>query len=266
MLLKTPKVGINYWSRSSSTLYPSTTSDKLQIDGAATFSSGIQANNAVFTSGLAATTGNFSGGLNVTSGATVGALLTASSSLTVASTSNISSSQYVGGSLTVASTCNISSSLEVLGEAKTGSFQMTSGASTGYYLMCNTSTGDAIWASTPVLDSGVYTPTVTGVSNTDGVTAYQCQYMRVGSVVTVSGIVGIDPTTAGVTTQIGISLPIGSNIGAQEDLGGTGARYNVTEGGFYLVGDIGNNRADVYFLAADAVNRGASFTFTYRIV
>src|SRR5439155_66361 len=47
------------------------------------------------------------------------------------------------------------------------------------------------------LASGTYTPTLTNSVNVAASTAYTCQYLRVGSVVTVSGQMDIDPTGAG---------------------------------------------------------------------
>lgn len=118
---------------------------------------------------------------------------------------------------------------------------------------------DMTWAS------GVYTPTLTGVANTDAVTAFQCQFSRVGSVVTVSGKLNVDPTAAATQTQVGISLPIASNIGAEEDVGGTAsAKAIVQVGGIY--GDATNNRAELSFLSGATADTAMHFSFTYRII
>lgn len=113
--------------------------------------------------------------------------------------------------------------------------------------------------------SGVYTPGLTNTTNVAASTAYQCQYVRVGSVVTVSGKVDIDPTAAGQTV-LGIALPIASNIGAEEDVGGVGSLRDVGGHSAAIYGDAANNRATLEYMATDTSNRAWSFTFTYRII
>jgi lysophospholipase L1-like esterase len=112
--------------------------------------------------------------------------------------------------------------------------------------------------------SGTYTPTLTNVANVAASTAYSCQYSRVGTVVTVSGEVDIDPTTTLTLTQLGISLPIASNLTATNELGGTSADDLGTAA--RVAGDATNNRAEVRMTPVDVTNRRFSFTFTYRIL
>lgn len=115
--------------------------------------------------------------------------------------------------------------------------------------------------------SGTYTPTLTNVTNLDGSTAFLLQYMRVGAVVTVGGLVNVDPTAAGAAnTELRISLPIASTIGAVSDCGGAAATNAVTtqSGGIY--GDVGNGACLLRFAAQDVANRSMVFSFTYRII
>lgn len=115
------------------------------------------------------------------------------------------------------------------------------------------------------LASGTYTPTLTNVANIDASTAFVCQYLRVGSVVTVSGAVAVDPTAGAASTQLGISLPIASNFANGEDCGGTAFALSVQQGGG-IFADAANDRAELRFLANDTANRQFQFTFTYRII
>ena len=115
------------------------------------------------------------------------------------------------------------------------------------------------------LASGVYTPTLTNVTNVAASTAYQCQYMRVGSVVTVSGRVDIDATAAGAE-ELGMSLPVASNFGALEDCGGTAAATTASEYPMYIQADIANNRAAFRATKVDTSNHAHYFSFTYRII
>lgn len=118
----------------------------------------------------------------------------------------------------------------------------------------------------PTLSSGTYTPTLTNVANLDASTAFQCQYMRVGTVVTVSGKVSVDPTLAATSTQLGISLPIASNLGAQEDCSGTAFASGIANQGAAILGDAANNRAQLQYVSGDVTNQPMYFTFTYEVI
>lgn len=114
--------------------------------------------------------------------------------------------------------------------------------------------------------SGTYTPTLTNVANLDASTAYQCQYIRVGRVVTVSGKVDVDPTLAATSTQLGISLPIVSNLGAAEDCAGCAFASGIAGQGAAILGDATNNRAQMQWVSADVTNQSMYFTFTYEVI
>ena len=55
--------------------------------------------------------------------------------------------------------------------------------------------------------SGNYTPTLTGVANVNATTAYNCQYIRIGNVVSVSGRLEVDAATASALTIVSLQLP-----------------------------------------------------------
>jgi hypothetical protein len=114
------------------------------------------------------------------------------------------------------------------------------------------------------LASGVYTPTVTGVTNVDAVTAYECQYLRVGSTVHVSGRVDVDATAA-ASTQVRISVPIASNFGAPADCAGTGSATAIAMSAG-IFGDTANDAAMMEYIAADAANRAIWFVFSYQVI
>ena len=115
--------------------------------------------------------------------------------------------------------------------------------------------------------SGTYTPTLTNTTNIAASTPYATQYMRVGNVVTVSGRLNIDPTTSGAASELGISLPITSDITSGFQCAGTGAIHTTTTevstGG--ILGDTTNNRATFRFVAGGTAARDYGFTFTYLV-
>jgi hypothetical protein len=113
--------------------------------------------------------------------------------------------------------------------------------------------------------SGTYTPTLTGVTNVAATTSAVCQYMRVGSVVTVSGRVNIDPTAASAITSIRISLPVASNFAATGQCSGSGmGDLNLEPVGVY--GDAANNEARLDFVPLNNANQIVGFHFTYLVV
>ena len=125
-----------------------------------------------------------------------------------------------------------------------------------------TSSGEIIEG--PLLAAGTYTPTLTGVTNITGTTAYACQYMRVGNIVTVSGKMNIDFTSTGLT-EVGVSLPIASSISNDFEVGGTISTGENTISGAVL-GDATNNRAHVSLQTASSAGYNFFFTFTYQVL
>lgn len=128
-----------------------------------------------------------------------------------------------------------------------------------------TKTNNSI-STTSTLASGTYTPTLTNVANLDASTPYQCQYMRVGSVVTVSGLVDIDPTAGAAATELGISLPIASDFANAQNCAGTAFCPTVATQGAAILGDPTNNRAQLTFVSGNTSNQSMYFTFSYVII
>ncbi len=110
---------------------------------------------------------------------------------------------------------------------------------------------------------GTYTPTLTNTTNIDASTAYLCQYMRVGSVVTVSGRVNID-ATATTTTVLNMSLPVASDVSDSVQVAGTFGGLGGDESGT-IYGDAATDTAAFQYVAQGAANRTFYFHFTYRI-
>lgn len=113
--------------------------------------------------------------------------------------------------------------------------------------------------------SGTYTPTLTNVTNLAASTAYVAQWMRVGNVVTVSGKVDVDPTAVGAT-QLGMSLPIASNLVNAEDCAGTANASGVAGQCAAILADAANDRAEMNWIAADITNQAMYYTYTYEIL
>lgn len=118
----------------------------------------------------------------------------------------------------------------------------------------------------PNVTSGTYTPTATLLYGADDVTPSQCQYMRVGNTVTVSGHASVH-TTGDNYPQFNMSLPIASNLGADEDLAGVGSVLNNTVTAS-IFGDDTTDKASVSIPDDYEVPKTLElyFTFTYQII
>lgn len=121
---------------------------------------------------------------------------------------------------------------------------------------------DPISANTLV--SGVYTPTLTNVTNISGNVAYSCTYVRINNIVTVTGKVGITGTTTGLQ-ELGISLPIVSDFTLDEDCCGVGADSTSNEDACTIKADTTSNIALLSQTHANASSHAHYFTFTYKI-
>lgn len=119
-------------------------------------------------------------------------------------------------------------------------------------------------AAIPVLAAGTYTPTVTGISNIDSVTAFQCGYLRVGNCVTVFGRVNADATAAGAAAW-SMTLPIASNFGAAEDAGGTFVDNGGTDAG-RVSARVANDDAGFLVTASGSADTTYYFQFGYLII
>lgn len=117
----------------------------------------------------------------------------------------------------------------------------------------------------PALASGTYTPTLTNTANVSASTAYVAQYLRVGNVVHVSGLMDIDPITTGVQCDIGVSLPIPSDFTTSQQCGGSIEAMSVQQSGGFLA-DPTNDRARAAFIAGTTANGTMSYTFSYLVM
>jgi hypothetical protein len=121
--------------------------------------------------------------------------------------------------------------------------------------------------------SGTYTPTITAGTNCAAVTAFTCQYMRVGSVVTVSGKVYGSATATNTETQFTMTVPVNSNFASVEQCGGTGrsAEGGVAPSGAGYVAyvqAVSANTVRFSYTAPAVLGTGGNFwfSFTYLIV
>lgn len=113
--------------------------------------------------------------------------------------------------------------------------------------------------------SGTYTPVFTNVTNLDSSFANLCAYTQVGTIVTVSGRVDLDPTAAG-DVELGISLPVASDFTNNMQCAGVAFCNSVAGFGAAILSDATNNRASLRFVAVDTSNRLMMFVFQYQVL
>lgn len=113
---------------------------------------------------------------------------------------------------------------------------------------------------------GVYTPTLTSVANVSASTPWICRWSRDANVVTVYGRLEVTPTSAAsVVTQLGISLPIASNLQDNtRDLGGLANTAFGVHGA--IVADTTNDRAQLGFQSTNTASNSFYFTFQYNVL
>lgn len=112
--------------------------------------------------------------------------------------------------------------------------------------------------------SGIWTPTLTNVTNITGSTAVQSQYIKKGNVVNCSGRVQIDPTAAGAA-ELGMSLPVASNFTNVANCGGVCTNAAVAGISIAVLADTTNDRASFQWIVVDTANRAYHFTFQYLL-
>lgn len=112
--------------------------------------------------------------------------------------------------------------------------------------------------------SGTFTPTLTNTTNAAASTAYVTGYTVLGSCVRVFGKVDIDATAAGAVL-VAVSLPVASNLAAEQDLAGIAASDVGAGTVVRIKGDATNDRASFVFPAVSVTNDSYAFEFSYQI-
>jgi hypothetical protein len=123
--------------------------------------------------------------------------------------------------------------------------------------------------TTLTLSQSTYAATLTGTANVDAatVTGTNLYYTRIGNQITVRGVITVDPTTAGLTTTLRISLPVASALTASQQLsgGGNGSSIGATYG--TILADATNDAAEFNFINGTATG-STTYTiwFTYEVL
>ena len=112
---------------------------------------------------------------------------------------------------------------------------------------------------------GIFTPTATLVTNLDSGSASEAQYLRVGNMVIVSGVITINPTATGVT-RLGLSLPLSSGLIATGDCAGTLCADTVASESGVIFADTTNARAQATWNATNTAAHDMHYIYMYRLI
>lgn len=116
------------------------------------------------------------------------------------------------------------------------------------------------------ITTGTYTPTLTDVTNIALSSPLVCIWERIGNHVTVSGGVNVTPTAADAATNLGISLPIASNLsGGSTDCAGNAVSQSIKSECAAIIGDNSNDRARMLWVTTTTTANNMWFKFTYLI-
>ena len=115
--------------------------------------------------------------------------------------------------------------------------------------------------------SGTYTPALSNITDITSSSANECQWLRVGNVVTVCGSVNVTPTTDATLSEIDMTLPIASTFTGGDCIGTI--FFNDTSTGADL-GDNGildaSTKAKINFRSDFGLHSGKIyFHYTYQI-
>lgn len=113
--------------------------------------------------------------------------------------------------------------------------------------------------------SGVWTPTLTNVTNIASSSAFATAFLKKGNVVMCAGSVVIDPTAAGAA-ELGMSLPFATNFAVSRQLGGVATQPTTAGVVIAILADTTNDRASFQWVVVDTGNRNHYFTFGYQLI
>lgn len=128
--------------------------------------------------------------------------------------------------------------------------------------------GDVSSQFVQYIASGTYTPVGTGITNIDACSNGAANFIRVGNVVSVAGVIYADPTSLGVASRFSMTLPTGSFLNNPDSCGGFGfcSGAGATAMGYWIGYYNGSAYvATFYFTAPVTVSHQIYFNFQYLV-
>jgi len=130
-------------------------------------------------------------------------------------------------------------------------------------------TGNTGWAAVATYSGigyGTYTPVATIKANiASNPVVSKCQYLRMGTSVTVSGIITVEPSAVGANTEVEITLPVVSDLAAAEDVAGVAFSATNAGQGAAIIANPATNKALIKWFSSSVASSVMAFTFTYEV-
>ncbi len=122
--------------------------------------------------------------------------------------------------------------------------------------------------TTPAIQSGTYTPTITNSTNVAASTAGTAHWLRVGNIVHVNGRCTIDPTSASIQTIWTLSLPLASNFAAVTDCYGVtnGDTFSAFTAAGIVSASVGGDSALFAAYPASTANQTFYYQYSYNVL
>jgi hypothetical protein len=115
------------------------------------------------------------------------------------------------------------------------------------------------------ISEGVYTPTISALTNVAASTMHQCTWYRVGNRVTVFGRIDIDPTSDTSATFFEMDIPVVSNFTQGWDAGGAGVYNANLRNAVAIFAVASNDTFQFAFLSDGTSEAGLPFSVSYLI-
>jgi len=116
------------------------------------------------------------------------------------------------------------------------------------------------------LAAGQWTPTTNNIANFGTSSAAEGSYMRVGSVVTGSVQLTVDPTLSATSTELELDLPVASNFGATSDAAGSCGGSDVASEVAEVRADVTSDELEVIWITTSLASHEISCSFSYQII
>jgi len=116
---------------------------------------------------------------------------------------------------------------------------------------------------------GEYTPTLTNVANAGSLSVTRCFWARENgsAYVTVWFNIAVTPALTATQTDIGMTLPVASNIAVPNDIIGSGSGgQNATLNAAIVLGDVTNDRATIRYLSNATTASAVIGSFRYKVL
>lgn len=129
-------------------------------------------------------------------------------------------------------------------------------------------TGIVVVSAEPIsaIAAGVWTPTSNNITNLVSSSAAEGQYIRVGSVVTGSLQLTVDPTLSATATELELDLPVASNFGATSDAAGACGGSDVASEVAEVRADTTSDEMEVTWVTTSLASHEIACSFSYQVI